>query len=105
MINSMTAEERRNPDLLASSPSRRRRIAGGAGYTERDVANLVSEFTKMRSLMQQMGQGQMPGMGGMGGMFGGMGGRPSQPGWRDYAGGASQKKKKKEKKKKGFGQL
>jgi signal recognition particle subunit SRP54 len=106
LINSMTAEERRNPDLLASSPSRRRRIARGAGYTERDVTNLVSEFTKMRNLMQQMSRGQMPGMAGMGGMFGGMGGNPpSQPGWRGYSGGASSKKKKKEKKKKGFGQL
>lgn len=111
MINSMTVEERRNPDLLASSPSRRRRIARGSGYKEKDVSNLVSEFTKMRSLMQQMGQGQMPGMpgmGGMGGMLGGMGGnRPSQPGWRGYPGGPgpAAKKKKKDKKKKGFGQL
>lgn len=106
MINSMTSEERRNPDLLAGSPSRRRRIARGSGYTERDVGNLVSEFTKMRNLMQQMSQGQMPGMAGMGGLFGGMGGnRPSQPGWRGYSGSNSPKKKKKEKKKKGFGQL
>ncbi|HEY9676294.1 MAG TPA: signal recognition particle protein [Waterburya sp.] len=108
MINSMTPEERRNPDLLAGSPSRRRRIARGSGYTERDVSNLVSEFTKMRNLMQQMTQGRMPGMagGGMGDMFGGMGGgRPSQPGWRGYSGSAASKKKKKEKKKKGFGQL
>jgi signal recognition particle subunit SRP54 len=107
MINSMTTEERRNPDLLSSSPSRRRRIARGSGYVERDVSNLVSEFTKMRSLMQQMGQGQMPAMPGMGGMFGGMGGGnpPSQPGWRGYPGGGAQKKKKKDKKKKGFGQL
>ena len=107
MINSMTTEERRNPDLLSSSPSRRRRIARGSGYADRDVSNLVSEFTKMRSLMQQMGQGQMPAMPGMGGMFGGMGGGnpPSQPGWRGYPGGGSQKKKKKDKKKKGFGQL
>lgn len=106
MINSMTAEERRNPDLLAGSPSRRRRIARGSGYTERDVGNLVNEFTKMRNLMQQMSLGQMPGMAGMGGMFGGMGGnRPSQPGWRGYSGSNAPKKKKKEKKKKGFGQL
>ena len=107
MINSMTAEERRNPDLLAGSPSRRRRIARGSGYTERDVSNLVSEFTKMRNLMQQMTQGRMPGMaGGMGDMFGGMGGnRPAQPGWRGYPGSGAPKKKKKEKKKKGFGQL
>jgi signal recognition particle subunit SRP54 len=106
MINSMTAEERRNPDLLASSPSRRRRIARGSGFAERDVSNLVSEFTKMRNLMQQMSQGQMPGMAGMGGMFGGMGGnQPTQPGWRGYSSGGGSKKKKKEKKKKGFGQL
>ncbi|GAB4198155.1 MAG: signal recognition particle protein [Coleofasciculaceae cyanobacterium] len=106
MINSMTPEERRNPDLLAGSPSRRRRIARGSGYTERDVGNLVSEFTKMRNLMQQMSLGQMPGMAGMGGMLGSMGGnRPSQPGWRGYSGSNAPKKKKKEKKKKGFGQL
>ncbi len=102
MINSMTMEERRNPDLLASSPSRRRRIARGSGYAERDVSNLVSEFTKMRSLMQQMGQGQFAGMPGMGDMFGGMGGNPSQQGWR---GSGPPKKQKKVKKKKGFGQL
>jgi signal recognition particle subunit SRP54 len=108
MINSMTLEERRNPDLLAGSPSRRRRIARGSGYAERDVSNLVSEFTKMRTLMQQMGQGQMPGMAGPGGMFGGggMGGnRAPQAGWRGYPAGGPAKKKKKEKKKKGFGQL
>jgi signal recognition particle subunit SRP54 len=110
MINSMTMEERRNPDLLSASPSRRRRIAKGSGYRETEVAKLVSEFTKMRSLMQQMGQGNLPGMGGMfGGMgapFGG-GNRPAQQGWRGYpgGGGGQGQKKKKEKKKKGFGTL
>lgn len=110
MINSMTAQERRDPDLLASSPSRRRRIASGAGYKESDVSKLVSDFQKMRTLMQQMGQGGFPGMPGM---FGGMGdpmaaagGRPNAPGWRGYpSGGAATKKKKKDKKKKGFGTL
>ena len=108
MINSMTTEERRNPELLSSSPSRRRRIAKGSGFVEADVAKLVSDFQKMRSMMQQLGQGGgFPGMGGMPGMPGmagmpGMGSRPGQPGWR---GGAPAKKKKKEKKKKGFGQL
>lgn len=115
MINSMTREERKNPDLLSSSPSRRRRIAKGAGYGLDDVSKLVSDFQKMRSLMQQMGQGQMPGMGlpgmGGGGLFGGgapaMGGpRNAQPpGWRGYPGGPPSKKKKKDKKKKGFGTL
>jgi signal recognition particle subunit SRP54 len=107
MINSMTVAERRDPDLLASSPSRRRRIASGSGFKEADINKLVADFQKMRSLMQQMGQGNFPGMPGM---FGGMGNAatagnsPSQAGWRGYA-GAGNKKKKKEKKKKGFGTL
>jgi len=107
MINSMTREERQNPDLLSSSPSRRRRIAKGAGYKESDVSKLVTDFVKMRSLMQQMGQGGMPGMPGMPGLFGGMGGGnpAAQPGWRGYPSGGAPKKKKKEKKKKGFGTL
>ena len=112
MINSMTPEERRNPDLLSGSPSRRRRVAKGAGYSEKEVSKLVSDFQKMRSLMQQMGQGHFPGMGGMPGMgmpgmgggFPGAGGNPP-PGWRGYGGQASPKKKKKDKKKKGFGNL
>jgi len=114
MINSMTLEERKNPDLLASSPSRRRRIAKGAGFGLDDVSKLVSDFQKMRSLMQQMGKGQFPGMGGlpgMGDMFGAPamgGGRDAGgPGWRGYQGGGGPpgKKKKKDKKKKGFGSL
>ena len=115
MINSMTPEERSNPNLLAKSPSRRRRIAKGSGFKESDVGKLVKDFTRMRGMMQQMGQGGgmpgmgMPGMGGMGGlggMFGGMGGNPNagRPGFRGYSGG-SKKKKKKGKKKKGFGEL
>ncbi|WP_414564073.1 MULTISPECIES: signal recognition particle protein [unclassified Anabaena] len=110
MINSMTRQERHDPDLLASSPSRRRRIAKGSGYRETDVSKLVADFQKMRSLMQQMGQGQMPGMPGMFGggdnAFAGAGNRPA-PGWRGYNAGAAgtKKKKNKEKKKKGFGSL
>ncbi|GAB4381297.1 MAG: signal recognition particle protein [Elainellaceae cyanobacterium] len=117
MINSMTPEERSNPDLLSSSPGRRRRIAKGSGHHLDDVSKLVKDFQKMRSLMQQMGQGRMPGMGmpgmggmgGMGGMFGGdpMGGAqsPPPPGWRGYQTPIGGKKKKKDKKKKGFGSL
>jgi len=125
MINSMTRQERKNPDLLASAPGRRRRIAQGAGMALNDVSKLVSDFQKMRTLMQQIGQGQfpgmggMPGMGGLGGLFGGGapamggGGMPPgapPPGWRGYQGGmpspgSGSKKKKKDKKKKGFGSL
>ncbi len=103
MINSMTTEERRNPELLASSPSRRRRIGRGAGYAENDVTKLVSDFQKMRTMMQQMSQGNFAGMGGMPGMPGMGGGM--QPGSRGYMGGQQKKKKKKDKPKKGFGQL
>jgi len=121
MINSMTKAERKDPELLSGSPSRRRRIAKGSGYQDKDVSKLVSDFQKMRSMMQQMGSGQMglpgmPGMGGgmpgMGGGFPGMGGgMPGmggpQPGFRGYPGmgGGGKKKKKKKGKKKGFGEL
>ena len=108
MINSMTKQERAQPELLAQSPSRRRRVASGSGFEERDVSKLVKDFTRMRSMMQQMGMGggmpgmpAMPGMGGgMPGMFGG--GMPGMGGGRQ---GQPQKKKKKNKKKKGFGTL
>ncbi|MEB3173799.1 MAG: signal recognition particle protein [Cyanobacteriota bacterium] len=106
MISSMTQEERRNPDLLAKTPSRRRRIAKGSGHSESDVSKLISNFTKMRVMMQQMGMGGMmggmPGMGmpNMGGMFGAP---PSRPGFRGY--GGAPKAKKPKKKKKGFGAL
>lgn len=113
MINSMTPAERQDPDLLSRSPSRRRRIAKGAGYGESDVSKLVSDFQRMRSLMQQMGQGWgMPGIPGMGmpgmpwggGTPGGWNQAPPQ-GWRGYPGAGGSKKKKKDKKKKGFGDL
>ncbi|NRB08389.1 MAG: signal recognition particle protein [Richelia sp.] len=111
MINSMTMEERKNPDILSSSPSRRKRIARGSGYKDGDVNKLVSDFQKMRAMMQQMGQGGMPGMPGMPGAamganpMAGMGNRPA-PGWRGYGGATRSKKKpKKDKKKKGFGNL
>ncbi|MCC3436496.1 MULTISPECIES: signal recognition particle protein [unclassified Microcoleus] len=98
MINSMTTEERRHPELLASSPSRRRRIGKGAGYAENDVTKLVSDFQKMRTMMQQMSQGNFTGMGGLPGM-------PGMPGMQGMQGMGGQKKKKKNKPKKGFGQL
>ncbi len=118
MINSMTKAERTDPDLLAKSPSRRRRIAQGSGHKESDVNKLISDFTRMRGMMQQMGGGMpgmpgmpgmgggMPGMGGgmpgMGGMFGG--GMP-RPGFRNAGSGKRKGGSKKKKKKKGFGDL
>ena len=105
MINSMTKDEKADPDLLAQSPGRRRRVAKGSGFEEKDVSKLVKDFTKMRSMMQNMGRG-MPGMGmpgmGMPGMGGGMPGMgmPGMDGYPDQG-----RRKKKKKKKKGFGTL
>jgi signal recognition particle subunit SRP54 len=107
MISSMTKAEKADPDLLAQSPSRRRRVAKGSGFNEKDVSKLVQDFTKMRSMMQNMGRGMpgmgMPGMGmGMPGMGGGMPGMgmPGMGGYPDQG-----RRKKPKKKKKGFGSL
>ncbi|MEM8674418.1 MAG: signal recognition particle protein [Cyanobacteria bacterium P01_G01_bin.67] len=107
MINSMTQAEKADPDLLAQSPGRRRRVAKGSGFEEKDVSRLVKDFSKMRSMMQNMGRGMpgmgMPGMGmGMPGMGGGMPGMgmPGMGGYPDQG-----RRKKKKKKKKGFGTL
>jgi signal recognition particle subunit SRP54 len=100
MISSMTKAEKADPDLLAQSPSRRRRVAKGSGFNEKDVSKLVQDFTKMRSMMQNMGRG-MPGMGipGMGGGMPGMG-MPGMGGYPEQG-----RRKKPKKKKKGFGSL
>lgn len=109
MISSMTKAEKADPDLLAQSPSRRRRVAKGSGFAEKDVSKLVKDFSKMRSMMQNMGRGMpgmgMPGMGGMPGMPGMGGGMPGMgmPGMGGYPDQGRRKKKKK--KKKGFGSL
>ena len=68
MIQSMTREERANPDLLAKTPSRRRRVARGSGRTETDVAGLVATFASMRSRMRSLSK--MLAAGGAGGAAG-----------------------------------
>ena len=106
MIGSMTQEERENPDLLASQPSRRRRIAKGSGHKPGDMDKVLADFQKMRGFMQQMSRGGgMPGMPGMGGIPG-MGGMPGMGGFPGM-GGPQQAAKayKPAKKRKGFGQL
>ena len=72
IILSMTEEERRNPDLM--NPSRKKRIAAGAGVDIAEVNRLVKQFADMKKMMKQlpgmMGGGKRKG-GGLGGMFGG----------------------------------
>ena len=51
MIYSMTLEERRNPDIL--NPSRKHRIARGAGVDISEVNRMVKQFNEMRKMMKQ----------------------------------------------------
>ena len=52
IIYSMTPEERQNPSLL--NPSRKRRIAVGAGVDIAEVNRLVKQFEQSRKMMKQM---------------------------------------------------
>lgn len=66
IIYSMTPAERSNPDLL--NPSRKRRIAGGAGVDIAEVNRTVKQFDQMRKMMKQF-PGMMGGKGGKRGKF------------------------------------
>ena len=66
IIYSMTIKERQNPDIL--NPSRKRRIAKGAGVDISEVNRLVKQFEQTKKMMKQL-----PGlMGGRGGKKGRM---------------------------------
>jgi len=54
MIQSMTPAERERPELLAASPSRRRRVARGSGRTDKEIASLIGTFTKLRVQMRSV---------------------------------------------------
>jgi signal recognition particle subunit SRP54 len=65
IIDSMTADERRRPEIIKAS--RRRRIALGSGTTTADVNRLLKQFAEMQKLMRQISGGRIPNLGGMGG--------------------------------------
>lgn len=67
IIYSMTPEERANPSVL--NPSRKSRIAKGAGVDIAEVNRLVKQFEQSRKLMKQM-SGMMSGKRSGGGLFG-----------------------------------
>jgi signal recognition particle subunit SRP54 len=52
IINSMTTEERRKPDIIRGS--RKRRIAAGSGVEVPDVNRLLKQFTQMQKMMKKM---------------------------------------------------
>lgn len=66
MILSMTPKERSNPDVL--NPSRKKRIAAGAGVDISEVNKLVKQFDQARKMMKQF-PGMMGGKGGKRGKF------------------------------------
>lgn len=66
MILSMTPRERSNPDIL--NPSRKKRIATGAGVDISEVNKLVKQFDQARKMMKQF-PGMMGGKGGKRGKF------------------------------------
>ena len=74
LINSMTPQERRNPDIISSS--RKARIAKGAGRDVQDVNRLLKQHKQMAKMMKKMKKGGMANMmRGLGGMMPG-GGMP-----------------------------
>lgn len=81
IICSMTAQERRKPELIKAT--RKRRIAAGAGVQVQEVNRLLKEFEQMQTMMKKMkGGGLMKMMKKLGGMkgLGGMPGMPKLPG-------------------------
>ena len=68
IIQSMTKEERKKPDILKAS--RKIRIAKGSGTEVSDVNKLLKQFDQMKSMMKMFSSGKMPmGLMGKGGKF------------------------------------
>ena len=69
IINSMTREERRHPEVI--NANRKRRIARGSGTDVQDINELLSQFKQIKRMMKQMAdsgkqrKGRFPGFPGM----------------------------------------
>ena len=71
IINAMTPQERRKPEILKAS--RKRRIAAGSGVQVQDVNRLLAQFEQAQKMMKSMGKGGLAKMmRGMKGMMPGM---------------------------------
>ncbi len=57
MINSMTVQERRYPEIIKAS--RKRRIAAGSGTQVQDVNRMLKQFVQMKKMMKQLSKGGM----------------------------------------------
>jgi len=76
IIQSMTPDERRRPDIIGGS--RKKRIAGGSGTSAAEINQLLTQFRQMQSMMKQFGRGGgLPSTKGLpGGLAGGL---PTMP--------------------------
>jgi signal recognition particle subunit SRP54 len=77
IIDSMTPEERRKPEILKAS--RKRRIAAGSGTTPEQINRLLKMHMQMADMMKKMGGAKKGALGKMASMFGLGGGMPAMP--------------------------
>src|SRR6202521_2079363 len=75
VIDSMTRQERKNPDILKAS--RKKRIAAGCGLKVEEVNKLLKMHRNMADMMKAMGQGKRGPMAGIAQAMGFGGGMPS----------------------------
>src|SRR5436309_13924400 len=75
IIDSMTPQERRNPDVLKAS--RKKRTAAGSGTRVEDVNRMLKMHRSMADVMKAMGSGKRGPMAGLANMLGLGGGMPS----------------------------
>src|SRR5476649_1336433 len=77
IIDSMTPQERRNPDILKNS--RKKRIAAGSGTTPEAINKLLKMHRGMADMMKAMGSGKRGPLAGLGQMMGFGGGAAPTP--------------------------
>lgn len=63
IIQSMTIEERKKPEILKAS--RKVRIAKGSGTEVSDINRLLKQFDQMKSMMKMFSGGKMPNLSGL----------------------------------------
>lgn len=73
IIQSMTKEERKKPEILKAS--RKQRIAKGSGTEVADINRLLKQFEQMKAMMKMFSGGKMSSLPSFGGFKGGKGGK------------------------------
>ena len=73
IIQSMTKQERKKPEILKAS--RKQRIAKGSGTDVADINRLLKQFDQMKTMMKMFTGGKMPNFPNLNGMMSGKGGR------------------------------